>query len=52
MAVRRAGREEVRTIFCSMRRRERRERRVVGSRVTRRDQWVETLHIGREGNEE
>ena len=41
--VRRAGREEWRTSFCSMRRREWRVRRVSGSRVARRDQWVETL---------
>lgn len=43
MEVRRAGRAEVRTIFCSRMRREWRERRVGGSRVARRDQWVETL---------
>ena len=38
MAVRRAGRDEVRTIFCSRMRSECKERRVDGSRVARRDQ--------------
>ena len=43
MEVRRAGRADVRTIFCSRMRREWRERRVGGSRVASSDQWVKTL---------
>ena len=53
MEVRRAGRADVRTIFCSRMRREWRERRVGGSRVASSDQWVKTLRreSEREDNE-
>ena len=50
--VRRAGREEWRTSFCSNRSRERRVQQLSGSREERREQWVETLpRGGREGGE-
>jgi len=44
--VRRAGREEWRTTFCSRRRRVRRERQLSAFREKRSDQWVETLEEG------
>ena len=49
--VRRAGRVEWRTTFCSNRRRESSVTQLSASSEERRDQWVETLR-GREGGRE
>ena len=47
--MRRAGREECRTSFCSNRSKERRVQQLSGSREERREQCVETLPRGGEG---
>lgn len=46
--VRRAGREECMTTFCSSSVRESSARQLSGSREERRDQWVDTLEGGRD----